>query len=149
MKIGQLAAVTNTPVETIRFYEREGLLPAPERTEGNYRVYADRDVERLVFIRNCRHLDMALDEVRALLKFRDAPQADCVEVDALLDEHIGHVSRRIGELNVLAGELKRLRARCRTPHSSAECGILQGLEQGGSAAAKGRGSARRHIGSAH
>ncbi|RZU00908.1 Cd(II)/Pb(II)-responsive transcriptional regulator [Rivibacter subsaxonicus] len=149
MRIGQLASVTGTPVETIRFYEREGLLPAPDRTEGNYRVYTAKHADRLVFIRNCRHLDMALDEVRVLLKFRDALQTDCGEVNALLDEHIEHVSRRIRELKVLEKEMKALRARCSMPHASAECGILQGLEHGdGAPGARGR-AAPRHVRGSH
>lgn len=149
MRIGELATATGTPVETIRFYEREGLLPAPGRTQGNYRVYTASHVDRLAFIRNCRHLDMALDEVRDLLKFRDAPQADCGEVNALLDQHIGHVSRRIRELKALEKELNMLRARCSRPHATGDCGILQGLEQGGAAAADGKGSARRHVRGSH
>ena len=95
MKIGGLAEATGTPVETIRFYEREGLLPAPARSEGNYRLYTAAHAERLAFIRQCRHLDMTLDEVRALLRFRDAPSADCGAVNDLLDAHISHAAERI------------------------------------------------------
>ena len=74
MKIGELSTASGTPVETIRFYERESLLPAPERTESNYRVYTQVHADRLGFIRQCRNLDMTLDEVRVLLRFRDAPR---------------------------------------------------------------------------
>ena len=77
MKIGELAHASGTPVETIRFYEREGLLSTPERTEGNYRIYTKAHADRLGFIRQCRNLDMTLDEVRVLLHFKGAPQADC------------------------------------------------------------------------
>lgn len=103
MKIGELASATDTRVETIRFYEREGLLPAPKRSTANYRVYTSAHAERLAFIRNCRNLDMALGEVRELLRFKDAPGKDCANVNALLEEHIGHVSQRIRELRVLEG----------------------------------------------
>ena len=65
MKIGALAEATGTPVETIRFYEREGLLPPPARAENNYRLYLPIHVERLAFVRQCRGLDMTLDEIRA------------------------------------------------------------------------------------
>ena len=95
MKIGDLATASATPVDTIRYYEREGLLPAPARTSANYRAYDDSHLERLRFIRHCRHLDMSLDEVRQLLRVRDDPQADCHAANHVLDEHIGHVSRRI------------------------------------------------------
>ena len=96
LKIGELAQRTGTQVETIRYYEREGLLPEPARSEGNYRLYDKAHTERLSFIRHCRSLDMTLDEIRALLKFRDAPNQECGEVNALLDEHIGHVPAHAG-----------------------------------------------------
>lgn len=129
MKIGQLAAATGTQADTIRYYEREGLLPPPARTEGNYRVYDHGHVQRLGFIRHCRCLDMALDEIRMLLKYKDSPQADCGAVNRLLDEHIGHVVARIGELKALEDELRSLRAGCTTDGRAAECGVLGGLER--------------------
>jgi len=98
MKIGELALAAQTQVETIRYYEREGLLPQAPRSEGNYRIYGPEHVERLAFVRHCRSLDMTLDEIRVLLRFKDEPQAECGEVNALLDEHIGHVATRIREL---------------------------------------------------
>ncbi len=128
MKIGALAEATGTPVETIRFYEREGLLPPPARAENNYRLYLPIHVERLAFVRQCRGLDMTLDEIRALIELRDSPAQDCGEINALLDEHIGHVAQRIRELRVLERDLKALRARCTSPHAVAECGILSGLD---------------------
>ena len=71
MKIGQLSEVARTQVETIRFYEREGLLAEPKRTAGNYRIYDQTHLDRLLFIRHCRALDMTLDEIRVLLRFLD------------------------------------------------------------------------------
>jgi len=127
MKIGELADATATPVETIRYYERVGLLPPPARTAGNYRAYGAEHRERLAFVRRCRALDMSLDEVRALLAFCDAPQADCGEVNALLDEHIEHVALRIRELQALAKQLKQLRAQCAAVSSADQCGILKAL----------------------
>ena len=115
MRIGELADATQTTVETIRFYEREGLLPAPARSTGNYRQYTPVHAERLAFIRHCRNLDMTMDEIRQLLRFRDAPEGDCGQVDALLDEHIEHVAQRIRELRKLERELRMLRARCAVP----------------------------------
>ena len=147
MRIGTLAKDTGTPVETIRFYERVGLLPAAARADNNYRLYTAAHAERLGFIRHCRNLDMTLDEVRALLGFKDAPQQDCGEVDALLDAHIEHVAARIRELHALAAELKLLRARCGKPHAADKCGILSGLDSAAAGAAKG--ASRRHIRGAH
>jgi len=149
MKIGDLSAASATPVETIRFYEREGLLPAPGRTQGNFRVYEAPHLERLQFIRYCRGLDMSLDEVRALLRFKDAPGEDCGDVNALLDEHIGHVSKRIKELRALEKQLKELRQRCGEVSQADQCGILTGLEE---AAAQGAGAVEppaNHLRSVH
>jgi Cd(II)/Pb(II)-responsive transcriptional regulator len=127
MKIGELSAASSTQVETIRYYEREGLLPAPARTQGNFRVYEAQHLQRLQFIRYCRTLDMSLDEVRVLLRFKDAPGVDCGDVNALLDEHIGHVSKRIKELRTLERQLKDLRHRCGDVRSADQCGIRAGL----------------------
>lgn len=129
MKIGELAAQTNTPVETIRYYEREGLLAEPQRSEGNYRMYGDAHAQRLSFIRHCRGLDMALDEIRILLKFKDAPTQNCQEVNALLDEHIGHVAQRIRELRQLEKQLVHLREACGGAQDAQHCGILNGLTE--------------------
>jgi Cd(II)/Pb(II)-responsive transcriptional regulator len=147
MRIGDLARATGTPVETIRFYEREGLLPAAQRSDNNYRLYTVAHAERLAFVRQCRNLDMALDEIRSLLRQRDAPASDCREVNALLDTHIGHVAQRMRELRALARDLKALRARCSSPHAIAQCGILNQLD--GVVALGSRAAPRRHIRGAH
>jgi Cd(II)/Pb(II)-responsive transcriptional regulator len=147
MRIGILAEATGTPVETIRFYEREGLIPAARRSDNNYRSYTAAHAERLAFIRQCRNLDMTLDEIRSLLRLRDSPPRDCGEVNALLDEHIGHVAQRIRELRALQADLRVLRARCSAPQAIDACGILNGLD-----AAATRGTAaspRRRIRGTH
>lgn len=127
MKIGDLAKVTQTQSETIRFYEREGLLREPPRSEGNYRIYGPEHLERLLFIRHCRSLDMPLDEIRALLQFQDAPRENCHSINDVLDKHIEHVARRMRELKELQKELKLLREQC--DGAAAECGILDGLKK--------------------
>ncbi|WP_341677280.1 Cd(II)/Pb(II)-responsive transcriptional regulator [Niveibacterium sp. SC-1] len=139
MKIGELATATGTPIDTIRFYEREGLMHAAARTEGNYRIYTKAHAERLSFVRHCRALDMTLDEIRLLLRFKDSPDENCGEVNALLDAHIGHVAARLNELRDLERELKRLRTQCRTAQDAAHCGILADLS---------RPSAHQAVGSA-
>jgi Cd(II)/Pb(II)-responsive transcriptional regulator len=127
MRIGELARRAHTQVETIRYYERAGLLPETARSEGNYRVYGDRHVERLSFIRNCRGLDMSLDEIRILLRFADAPDASCAGVDALLEAHIAHVARRIETLQSLERQLRHLRKACPSARDTRQCGILNEL----------------------
>jgi len=129
MRIGELARATDTKIETIRYYERKGLLAAPARTDGNFRIYADAHVERLSFIRHCRSLDMTLKEIRALLRFKDAPAENCGDVNVLLDAHIGHVAARIRELRALELQLKSLRERCLQAQDAAHCGILNELSQ--------------------
>ncbi len=127
MKIGELASVSRCTVETVRYYEKEGLLPAPERTAGNYRSYGPAHLERLRFIRNCRALDMAHAEIRALLALTDRPTGDCGAVNQVLDEHIGHVDARIAELSQLKNQLTELRRLCQRTNTVESCGILQGL----------------------
>ena len=129
MKIGELARLAGTNVETIRYYERDGLLPVPARSEGNYRIYRETHVQRLSFIRRCRSLDMTLDEIRVLLHFKESPQENCAEVNRLLDRHIGHVAQRMQELQELEMQLKDLRERCSEARDAAHCGILDGLSQ--------------------
>jgi DNA-binding transcriptional MerR regulator len=127
MHIGELSRLTATPVDTIRHYEREGLLQPPPRTEAGYRVYRTTDAERLHFIRRCRSLDMNLAEVRALLALQGGEHGR--EAHALLDEHIGHVSERIAALQELEKELLALRARCQGNEPA--CAILEGLAEPG------------------
>lgn len=127
MKIGELARSTGTRPETIRFYEREGLLPPPARTDGNYRSYGPAHAERLSFVRHCRSLDMTLGEIRMLLRHRDAPDESCGDVNALIDEHIAQVDRRIRELRQLKRQLGTLRERCLEARDAAHCGILAEL----------------------
>jgi Cd(II)/Pb(II)-responsive transcriptional regulator len=127
LKIGELASRSGCIVETVRFYEKEGLLPTPARTTGNYRLYTETHVERLSFIRHCRSLDMTLEEIRSLLTFQDAPESDCGEVNRVLDKHITHVAQRIAELKGLQRQLKELRSLCSTTQASKDCKILQEL----------------------
>ncbi|SRR5579883_2717051 len=146
LKIGELARRTQCQAETIRFYEREGLLPAPLRTSGNYRIYGRAHVERLAFIRNCRALDMTLNEIRELLRFRDLPAGAAHAAHVLLDEHMAHVAARISELQQLKRQLQALRRQCRRPHGEGECAILDelSLESG-----RGRKSGAAHVRGTH
>jgi Cd(II)/Pb(II)-responsive transcriptional regulator len=146
LKIGELARRTQCQTETIRFYEREGLLPRPLRTAANYRLYGRAHVERLAFIRNCRALDMTLDEIRELLRFRDLPQNHCEAAHALLDEHVAHVAARIAELQQLQRQLRALRRQCQVARADKECGILGELSH--TSAAGGR-KAAAHVRGTH
>lgn len=147
MRIGELAKAADSDVETIRYYEKIGILPRAARSEGNYRQYTPAQVDRLRFVRHCRSLDMTLDEIRILLSFRDQPDVNCAEVNRVLDQHIGHVVERIESLVALEKELRKLRRQCRQAQRAGECGILAGLEEHTAVAKTARG--HRHIAGAH
>jgi Cu(I)-responsive transcriptional regulator len=126
LTIGALAKATGTKVETIRWYEQEGILPVPARTRGNYRVYEPAHLERLGFVRRCRDLGFSLDEVRGLLALIDQPDRNCREVDLITAEHLAAVQRKIADLQRLADELRRISRRC-PGGTVAECRIIEAL----------------------
>ena len=127
MKIGELAKLTGCSVQSIRFYEREHLLSAPARSDGNYRVFSKSNLEQLTFIKHCRNLDITLAEIKQLLELKQSPETQCNEVNNLIDEHISQINIRILELNKLKDSLGNLREKCSTDRSVKECGILQDL----------------------
>lgn len=127
MKISELASMALCGVETIRYYEKAGLLPEPHRTVSNYRQYSAAHLDRLRFIRNCRALDMTQDEIRSLLKIVDQTGKDCVGINLIIDQHIEHVDSRVNELLNLKQQLLNLRMRCKENKAAASCEILKGL----------------------
>jgi Cd(II)/Pb(II)-responsive transcriptional regulator len=124
MKIGELAARAGCDAQTVRYYEREGLLEEPLREASGYRRYDDRHLARLNFIRHCRALDIPLGEVRRLLDFAAEPALSCSQVDRLLDGHIALVQERIRTLETLQQQLLALRQSC-DGDSSHACAILE------------------------
>lgn len=124
MRIGQIAAATGVEVETVRYYEKEGLLPAPQRRPNGYRAYGAAHLERLAFIRHCRSLDIALADIRRLLALLDRPAAECGDADELVDAQLARVRARLASLQALERQLVSLRASCGTPTASDRCGIL-------------------------
>lgn len=126
LSIGGLGRATGTKAETIRYYERIGLLPRTGRTAGNYRVYAPSHVERMNFIRRARGLGFSLDQVRSLLSVADNPSQPCESVDAIAQHHLQEVDRKIADLDALRTELRQLLEQCR--HGTvADCRILEAL----------------------
>lgn len=126
LSIGTLARATGTKVETVRYYERAGLLPAPARTAGNYRAYQRAHLDRLSFIRRARELGFSLDEVRELLRLSDQPDQPCEEVDRIARGHLEAVERKVADLAALGHELRRLVGQC--GHGTvAECRIIEAL----------------------
>ena len=129
MQISELGKKADCLVQTVRFYESEGLLPEPARSEGNFRLYDEVHLQRLLFIRRCRAKDMTLDEIRQLLNLRDRPELGCGEVNALVDAHIAQVRTKMKELRALERELMDLRRSCDSARTSRECGILNSLAE--------------------
>ena len=129
MRIGELAKQAGCDVETIRYYEKAGLLPEPGRSGAGYRQYRPEHQERLQFIRHCRSLQMGLPDIRVLLDFRSQPSAECRAVNELLDHHIELIRVRMAALQSLERQLTRLRHQCDDPHSIEECGIVQNLNE--------------------
>lgn len=127
MRIGELARATGVELETIRYYEKIGLLPAPGRLANGYRAYDRSHLERLSFIRHCRALDMTLAEVKTLLDLAANPDSDCADVDLLIDAQRARVRARLNSLRALERQLSALRSRCRSGHSAGGCGILREL----------------------
>ncbi|WP_456062128.1 MerR family transcriptional regulator [Croceibacterium mercuriale] len=113
LKIGDLANATGTKVETVRYYERIGLLPEPERTSSNYRSYSSGHLDRLNFIRHARGLGFDIADIRSLLGLADEPEGDCTEVDRIASGHLEAVERKISRLIVLRDELTRMIGQCR------------------------------------
>ena len=124
MKIGELAAKAECDVQTVRFYEREGLLEEPVRETSGYRRYEQAHLTKLNFIRHCRSLDISLPEIRQLLEFAAQPSKSCGQVNDLLDRHIALVDKRLRSLQVLQGQLVALRKTCNGDGTQA-CAILE------------------------
>ena len=126
LKIGDLSKATNTKVETIRYYENIGLIPAPRRTTGNFRSYAPEHLARLSFIRRARELGFTLGQVRNLLDLSDEKQRSCESVDAIAREHLRQVDRKISDLKALRAELDSVLNQC-SCGTIADCRIIDAL----------------------
>lgn len=126
LRIGDLSRATGTKVETIRWYEKVGLLGRPERTGANYRVYGSDGLARLSFIRRARDLGFSIEQVRALLDLSDDKSRDCATVDAIANEHLREVDRKIADLTALRRELAGVISSC-AGGTVAECRILDAL----------------------
>lgn len=107
MKIGEIAKHTGLKIETVRFYEAEGLIEAPIRSGGNYRLYSKSHLDRLSFIKRARDLGFTLEKVRDLLRLADDPSNSCGEVDAIARDHIKEIDIKLVDLRELRESLLR------------------------------------------
>lgn len=130
MRIGELARLAHCDVETVRFYEREGLLDEPARETNGYRSYAGAHVAQLNFIRHCRSLGIGLVDIRMLRRFQMDPSQPCDEVNQLIDCQIERIHQQIAAMATLEQQLRTLRDTCRAHNrSTSECAIMRNLEQ--------------------
>ena len=127
ISIGDLAKGTGTKVVTVRYYEQIGLLPAPSRTAGNYRIYSNEHMRRLRFIRCCRDLGFTLAQIRDLLRLSSRKDEDCAEVDHIAAQHLIAIEQKISDLKRLANELRRLNNCCPGKGIIADCRIIEAL----------------------
>lgn len=126
MKIGELAKRSGTNAETVRYYERIGILPQPARTDSNYRDYGPGEVERLAFIRHARSLGFDLNDIRSLVDLAEQPERDCEQADLIASRHLEAVEGKIRKLTSLRDELLSMIAACQGGRS-VHCKILQAL----------------------
>ena len=127
--IGELSRLTGVNIETIRYYEKIGMLPAPPRTESGRRIYGPAESRILAFIRRSRELGFSLNEVRALLRLRAPEKASCREVREIAAHHLEDVRAKLNDLKKLERLLARTVARC-SGKAAPDCPVLDILDVG-------------------
>ncbi len=127
LSIGELAKETSVKVVTIRYYEQIGLLPSPDRTNGNYRAYSQEHAYRLRFIRRCRDLGFPVEQVRDLLRLSSEHHESCSEVCVIAQRHLESVEAKLADLQRLASELRRISSTCSGDGPMADCRIIESL----------------------
>ncbi|WP_096703363.1 helix-turn-helix domain-containing protein [Magnetospirillum sp. 15-1] len=125
LTIGALGKATSVNIETIRYYERIGLLSQPDRTAAGYRQYSGDDLRRLSFIRKGRDLGFSIEAIRALLRLAEHPEQPCEDADRLASAHLAEVERKIEELGRLRDALREMAHCC--AGTVAECRIIDAL----------------------
>lgn len=129
MKIGDVSKQTGCKIETIRYYERIGVIDPPPR-RGAYRDYGPRDIERLRFVRRARELGFSLEEVRALLDLTPGPDVHCDQVQSIAEQHLGNVRAKLADLARMETALTKLIRQCGTT-SDDRCPVLESLASEG------------------
>ena len=124
MRIGHLAGKAGVAVDTVRYYEREGLLPEPARRPSGYRDYGDEELQQLRFVRRCKALGFTLEETRQLLRLNVDPEADRAEVRALTERRLADVDAKLHELQLLRDSLAELATSCSGHGTLDACPII-------------------------
>lgn len=128
LSIGQLSKKAGIPIDTIRYYEKVGVLDRIQRLENNYRVYTEQTLADLLFIKHCRELDISLNDIKTLKEMKAQPKQACTEVDNLVNKYLIEVSEKIERLLLLKESLIDLKQHCSTNRTVDECGILKELQ---------------------
>lgn len=126
MKIGALAKAADCKIETIRYYEKIGLIPEPTRTGSGYREYEDGHMRRLVFVRRSRELGFTIEEIRALLDLVDGGDYTCCEVQSLTMAHLESIREKIADLKKLEKTLAKIASQC-SGDEVPECPVIDAL----------------------
>ena len=129
MKIGHLSKLSECSVQTIRYYEKEGLLDPPRRSEGNFRLYDQSALNQLKFIKRCRTLGITLSEIHQLIKLQNVHSESCSEVSSMIEKRVEEVQLKINELQHLEKELLKLCQKCHDDKNIDECGIIEDLTE--------------------
>ena len=126
LTIGKLGEAAGVKVPTIRYYEQIGLLPEPDRSAGNQRLYGQSALDRLAFIRHARELGFPLDAIRDLLSLSDRPDQSCAAADVIARAKLAEVESRLARLTALKGELERMVVQC-AGGRIADCRVIEVL----------------------
>jgi DNA-binding transcriptional MerR regulator len=138
--IGHVARSAGCTVQAVRYYEQAGLLPRPERSNGNQRLYGNAEIRRLTFIRHARELGFTLDAIRDLLSLSDSPERSCEAADAIARAQLIEVERRIENLKALKIELRRMVAQCSGGRIS-DCRVIEVLSDHAKCTSHGKAGA--------
>lgn len=125
--IGKASALTGCNIETIRFYEKKGLIPAPNRTDGGHRLYSPAATDRLIFIRRCRELGFGMLDIRQLLSLVDGQEVTCERVKSIVDAHLLATRERIADLRRMEDMLRDLSESC-GGGDVPDCPIIEALQ---------------------
>ncbi|MCH7337439.1 MerR family transcriptional regulator [Acinetobacter sp. NIPH 2699] len=125
--IGQLAKKSGISVDTLRYYEKIGLLEKVQRTSGNYRYYSEQILSDLFFVKHCRELGITIQDIQRLKDLAKNPKQTCIEVDHLIDQYLAEISQKIKNLEHLKQDLAHLKQQCSQHRTIEQCGILKEL----------------------
>jgi len=129
MTIGQLAQKSNMDSQTIRYYEHQGLMMKPDRTESNYRVYDDEAIERLAFINRAKQIGFSLNDIKTLLGLADGKVTQCDDVREFAETRLSKIQSQISDLKAMEKILSKLVRQCATSEEISECPILESLTE--------------------